>query len=54
MTNWDVLADGAVVGRIRMAMASLEGAPWLWRLAYRQHEDRTRMLGTMPPRASQP
>ena len=37
----DVLADGVVVGRIVKAAAAPEGTPWLWTLAYGQHEDRT-------------
>jgi len=36
-----VLADGVVVGRIMKAAAAPEGTPWLWTLAFRQHEDRT-------------
>ena len=33
----DVLANGAVVGSI----ASPEGTPWMWTLAFGHHEDRT-------------
>jgi hypothetical protein len=36
----DVLADGVVVGRIMKAAAAPVGTPWLWTLAFRQHEDR--------------
>jgi hypothetical protein len=39
--NYDVLADGVVVGRLIKAAAAPEGKPWLWTLAYGQHEDRT-------------
>jgi hypothetical protein len=39
--DFDVLADGAVVGRIFKANASPVGAPWLWTLAFGHHEDRT-------------
>jgi hypothetical protein len=39
--DYDVLADGAVVGRIMRAAAAPEGTPWLWTLAYRHHEDCT-------------
>jgi hypothetical protein len=39
--DFDVLADGVVVGRIMRAAASPEGAPWMWTLAFGHHEDRT-------------
>jgi hypothetical protein len=39
--DFDVLADGIVVGRIMKAAAAPEGAPWLWTLAFGHHEDRT-------------
>jgi hypothetical protein len=39
--DYDVLADGAVVGRIMKAAAAPVGSPWLWTLAFGQHEDRT-------------
>jgi hypothetical protein len=39
--DYDVLADGMVVGRIMKAVASPVGTPWLWTLAYGYHEDRT-------------
>ena len=39
--DFDVLADGVVVGRIMKAAASPVDAPWLWRLAFGHHEDRT-------------
>jgi hypothetical protein len=39
--DYDVLADGTVVGRIMRAAASPEGSPWLWTLAFGHHEDRT-------------
>jgi hypothetical protein len=32
--DYDVLADGVVVGRIMKASAAPEGMPWLWTLAY--------------------
>ena len=50
MTTMDVLADGLVVGRIMKAAAAPEGAPWLWMLAYGQHEDRTPTQGYEPTR----
>jgi hypothetical protein len=39
--DYDVLTNGAVVGRIMKAAAAPEGTPWLWTLAFGQHEDRT-------------
>jgi hypothetical protein len=39
--DFDVLADGIVVGRIMKAAAAPEGMPWMWTLAFGQHEDRT-------------
>jgi hypothetical protein len=39
--DYDVFADGIVVGRIMKAAAAPVGSPWLWTLAYGQHEDRT-------------
>jgi hypothetical protein len=32
--DYDVLGDGAVVGRIMRAAAAPEGTPWLWTLAF--------------------
>jgi hypothetical protein len=39
--DYDVLADGIVVGRIMRAAASPVDAPWLWTLAFGYHVDRT-------------
>jgi predicted nucleotidyltransferase len=39
--DFDVLADGVVVGRIFKANAAPVGTPWMWTLAFGQHEDRT-------------
>jgi hypothetical protein len=39
--DFDVLADGVVVGRIFKANASPVGASWMWTLAFGHHEDRT-------------
>jgi len=39
--NFDVLADGAVVGRILKIHAAPVGSPWMWTLAFGHHEDRT-------------
>jgi hypothetical protein len=47
--DFDVLADGAVVGRIFKANAAPVGAPWMWTLAFGHHEDRAPTA--MPRRA---
>ena len=39
--DFDVLTDGVVVGRIMKAAAAPISQPWLWTLAFGQHEDRT-------------
>jgi hypothetical protein len=39
--DYDVFgADGTVVGRIFEATTSPVGAPWMWILTYRDHEER--------------
>jgi hypothetical protein len=38
--DFDVLADGAVVGRIFKANAATVWEPWMWTLAFGHHEDR--------------
>jgi hypothetical protein len=38
--DYDVLADGAVVGRIFKANSAPVGSPWMWTLAFGHHEDR--------------
>src|SRR6516225_8308281 len=43
--DYDVLAEGIVVGRIMKAAAAPVGQPWLWTLAYGQHEDRSPIYG---------
>jgi hypothetical protein len=48
--DFDVLANGAVVGRIMKAAAAPDGAPWLWTLAFGHHEDRTPTHGYEPTR----
>ncbi len=48
--DYDVLADGVVVGRIFNAAASPVGTPWMWTLAYGYHEDRNPMHGYEPTR----
>jgi hypothetical protein len=39
--DFDVLAEGVVVGRIMRAAASPVDVPWLWTLAFGYHEDCT-------------
>ena len=48
--DFDVLADGAVVGRILKAAAAPIGTPWLWTLAFGHREDRTPIYGYEPTR----
>jgi hypothetical protein len=49
--DFDVLADGIIVGRIMKATACPRvGQPWLWTLAFGQHEDRTPTHGYEPTR----
>ena len=43
--DYDVLADGAVVGRIMKAAAVPVGMSWMWTLAFGYHEDRTSTHG---------
>jgi hypothetical protein len=46
--DYDVLADGAVVGRIFNSHAGPVGSPWMWTLAFGHHEDRTPTHGYEP------
>ncbi len=39
--DFDVLADGVVVGRIMKAAAVSVGQSWMWTLSFEHHEDRT-------------
>jgi hypothetical protein len=48
--DYDVLADGIVIGRVMKAAAAPVGTPWLWTLAFGQHEDRTPTHGYEPTR----
>jgi hypothetical protein len=50
--DYDVLADGAVVGRMMKAAAAPVGTPWLWTLAFGHQEDRTPTHGYEPTRES--
>ena len=38
--DYDVLADGVVVGRTMKAIAAPVGSPWFWTLAFGYHRDR--------------
>jgi hypothetical protein len=38
--DYDVLADGDVVGRIFKVHAAPVGTPWMWTLAFGHHEHR--------------
>src|SRR5262245_8756789 len=48
--DYDVLGDGIVVGRVMKATAAPVGSPWLWTLAYGQHENRSPIYGYDPTR----
>ena len=48
--DYDVLADGVVVGRIMKAAAKPADASWLWTLAYDYHENLTPTHGYEPTR----
>jgi hypothetical protein len=48
--DYDVLADGEVVGRIMRTDAAPEATSWMWTLAYGHHEDRTPSFGYEPTR----
>jgi hypothetical protein len=39
--DFNVLADGAMIGRIFKANAAAVGASWMWTLVFGHHEDRT-------------
>jgi hypothetical protein len=50
LSDFDVLADGVVVGRIFKANAAPVGSPWMWTLAFGHHEDRAPTHGYDPTR----
>jgi hypothetical protein len=51
--DYDVIgADGLVIGRIFKATTAPAGTPWMWTLAYGEHEDRTPTHGYEPTRES--
>jgi len=39
--DYDVLAEGVVVGHIMKVHAAPVGSPWMWTFAFGQREDRT-------------
>jgi hypothetical protein len=39
--DFEVLADGVVVGRIMRAAAAPVGSPWMWTLLFEHHQGRT-------------
>jgi hypothetical protein len=48
--DYDVVADGVVVGRIMKVHAAPVGSPWMWTLMFGHHEDRTPTHGYAPTR----
>jgi len=48
--DFDVLADGAVAGRIMKVHATPVVSPWMWTLVFGQREDRTPTHGHEPTR----
>jgi hypothetical protein len=48
--DYDVLAEGEVVGRIMKVTAAPESTPWMWTLAYGHHRDRSPTHGFEPTR----
>jgi hypothetical protein len=48
--DFDVLADGVVVGRIFKANGAPVGSSWMWTLAFGHHEDRMPTYGYEPTR----
>ena len=48
--DYDVICDGAVVGRIMRVVSAPEATPWMWTLAYGYHEDQTPTHGYEPAR----
>src|SRR5262245_12240069 len=49
--DYDVLAEGAIVGRIFKASAGAVGSPWIWTFIFLHHEDRTPTHGNEPTQA---
>jgi len=44
--DFDVLCDGTVVGRIFKVHAAPVGTPWMWTLAFGQHEIAPQRMAT--------
>ena len=39
--DYDVICEGAVVGRVLLSSSAPQDRQWMWTLAYGYHEDRT-------------
>jgi hypothetical protein len=50
--DFDVLANGEIVGRIFKANATPVGSPWMWTLLFGHHEDRSPTHGYAATRDS--
>jgi hypothetical protein len=48
--DYDVICQGAVVGRVFLSPAAPQERQWMWTLAYGYHEDRTPTHGYEPTR----
>jgi hypothetical protein len=46
--DYDVIVDGAVVGRIFVSPTASADRNWMWMLVYGYHEDRTATHGYEP------
>jgi hypothetical protein len=46
--DYNVLAEGEVVGRIMKVIAAPESTPWMWTLAHGYHRDRSPTHGFEP------
>jgi hypothetical protein len=47
--DYDVLADGVVIGRIMKASVTPEATPWMWMLAFGQDHSLVNDLGRAGP-----
>jgi hypothetical protein len=48
--DFDVLADGVLVGRVFVTLIAPEGRPWMWTIGCDHHKDRTLTHGYEPTR----
>jgi hypothetical protein len=48
--DYDVVCDGALVGRIFLAAAAPADRQWMWTISYRHHRNRTPTHGYEPTR----